>query len=105
MGTVDVNGLRWWKSSRSGGEGGNCVEVATTWRKSTHSGGEGGQCVEVATGWRKSSRSDSQGGECVEVADVNDVWFVRDSKDPDGGVLRVSGTAWRTFLTTVTADA
>lgn len=85
MSTTDVSGLHWWKSSRSGGQGGECVEVATTWRKSTHSGGEGGNCVEVA--------------------DVNDVWFVRDSKDPDGGVLRVSGTAWRTFLTTVTADA
>ncbi|TDD36878.1 DUF397 domain-containing protein [Actinomadura sp. KC06] len=25
-----------------------CVEVAQGWRKSSHSGGESGQCVEVA---------------------------------------------------------
>lgn len=79
MSTAETRRLRWWKSSRSGGQGGDCVEVATT--------------------WRKSSRSDSQGGNCVEVADVDDVWFVRDSKDPDGGMLTVSGTAWHSFLT------
>ncbi|MGA8114790.1 MAG: DUF397 domain-containing protein [Actinocatenispora sp.] len=34
MSTVDTHDLRWWKSSRSGSQGGNCVEVAatdTTW--------------------------------------------------------------------------
>jgi hypothetical protein len=34
MSTVDTRGLRWWKSSRSGSEGGQCVEVAaaeTAW--------------------------------------------------------------------------
>lgn len=36
--------LDWRKSSRSGGGGGQCVEVASTWRKSSHSGGN---CVEV----------------------------------------------------------
>lgn len=29
MGTVDTRNLRWWKSTRSGGSGGACVEVAT----------------------------------------------------------------------------
>lgn len=29
MGTVDTRNLRWRKSTRSGGSGGACVEVAT----------------------------------------------------------------------------
>ncbi|GAA4616855.1 hypothetical protein GCM10023195_75050 [Actinoallomurus liliacearum] len=37
------------------------------WRKSSRSSGQGGQCVEVAQ-WRKSTRSSGQGGDCVEVA-------------------------------------
>ncbi|WP_460352072.1 DUF397 domain-containing protein [Actinoallomurus acanthiterrae] len=37
------------------------------WRKSTRSSGNGGACVEVAT-WRKSARSGGNGGNCVEVA-------------------------------------
>lgn len=41
---MDVN---WRKSTRSSGNGGACVEVAT-WRKSARSGGNGGNCVEVA---------------------------------------------------------
>ena len=53
--------------------------------------------------WRKSSRSDSQGGNCVEVAGDGHVWYVRDSKDPDGGMLTVSGTAWRAFLSHLTS--
>ncbi|MEF9907377.1 DUF397 domain-containing protein [Streptomyces sp. P9-A2] len=40
--------LQWFKSSYSGSDGGNCLEVAYTWRKSSHSGSEGGQCLEVA---------------------------------------------------------
>jgi hypothetical protein len=43
-----MNSLDWRKSSRSGGSGGNCVEVAPLWRKSSRSGGSGGECVEVA---------------------------------------------------------
>jgi hypothetical protein len=53
------------------------------WRKSNFSNAEGGACVEV---WRKSSHSNGNGGECVEVAGTLDA--VRDSKNPDGGVLR-----------------
>lgn len=30
MNTVDTHGLRWRKSSRSGSQGGNCLEVAAT---------------------------------------------------------------------------
>ena len=38
----------------------------TTWRKSTYSGSNGGNCVEVGT-WRKSTHSGSNGSDCVEV--------------------------------------
>ncbi|WP_433175796.1 DUF397 domain-containing protein [Actinoallomurus sp. CA-150999] len=38
----------WRRSSRSGEEGGECVEAALLWRKSIRSGHDGGQCVEVA---------------------------------------------------------
>ncbi|WP_329257290.1 DUF397 domain-containing protein [Actinoallomurus sp. NBC_01490] len=43
-----MNSLDWRKSSRSGGSGGNCVEVAALWRKSSRSGASGDECVEVA---------------------------------------------------------
>ncbi|MGI5226985.1 DUF397 domain-containing protein [Actinoallomurus sp. CA-142502] len=43
-----MNSLDWRKGSRSGGSGGNCVEVTALWRKSSRSGGSGGECVEVA---------------------------------------------------------
>jgi hypothetical protein len=44
--------------------------------------------------WRKSSFSNGNGGACVEVA----LDAVRDSKNPNGGVLRTDLTA---LLTTV----
>ncbi|MEV5705289.1 DUF397 domain-containing protein [Actinoallomurus sp. NPDC052274] len=37
------------------------------WRTSTRSGDNGGNCVQVAR-WRKASRSGDNGGACVEVA-------------------------------------
>ncbi|WP_309238063.1 DUF397 domain-containing protein [Streptomyces albidus (ex Kaewkla and Franco 2022)] len=90
--------LAWLKSSHSGPEGGDCVEVAVEWRKSSYSGPEGGQCVEVAAQWRKSSYSDGEGGQCVEVADCPGVVHVRDSKDTSGPVLSVGPGAWAAFL-------
>ena len=48
--------------------------------------------------WRKSSRSSSQGQNCVEVAsNLPGIVAVRDSKDPDGGVLVCSREGWRAF--------
>jgi hypothetical protein len=47
--------------------------------------------------WRKSSHSASNGGECVEVGSHNGRVLVRDTKDREGPVLRVSPTAWRVF--------
>ncbi|MFG2086468.1 MULTISPECIES: DUF397 domain-containing protein [unclassified Spirillospora] len=45
--------------------------------------------------WHKSSRSGSNGGDCVELAGLPDAVAVRDSKDPDGPVLLVTGAALR----------
>lgn len=44
---MDLNDLPWRKSTRSGDNGGNCVELAV-WRKSSRSGDNGGDCVELA---------------------------------------------------------
>ena len=49
--------------------------------------------------WRKSSYSGNQGGACVEVAELVDGGrAVRDSKDPQGGVLRFTAAEWSAFL-------
>jgi len=49
--------------------------------------------------WRKSSRSNGNGGNnCVEVAVVASAVGIRDSKNPDGAVLRFSPGAWESFL-------
>ncbi|MFJ5535119.1 DUF397 domain-containing protein [Streptomyces sp. NPDC093261] len=69
--------LQWFKSSYSGSEGGECLEVAYTWRKSSYSGDEGGQCLEVAT--------------CPHTV------HVRDSKNPIGPTFTVSPEAWAAF--------
>ena len=84
MSTVDLTGIRWLKSSFSGGDGGgndNCVEVALA-------------CAH----WRKSSRSSGQGGSCVEVAGLASAVAVRDSKEPDGPKLAFTHANWKVFL-------
>ncbi|WP_405991852.1 DUF397 domain-containing protein [Streptomyces sp. NBC_00986] len=68
------------------------------WFKSSYSDGGGGNCVEVALDWRKSSYSDGGGGDCVEIATCPHTIHIRDSKNPDGGIVTVSDAAWRTFL-------
>ncbi|MFD6321807.1 DUF397 domain-containing protein [Streptomyces sp. NPDC058442] len=70
--------LRWFKSSYSGSEGGNCLEVAYTWRKSSHSGSEGGQCLEVAA--------------------HPTAIHIRDSKTPEAPHLTVAPKTWAAFL-------
>lgn len=48
--------------------------------------------------WRKSSYSSPQGGNCVEVADLDSGGrAVRDSKNPNGGVLTFTATEWSAF--------
>jgi hypothetical protein len=50
--------------------------------------------------WRKSSHSGSA-NECVEVAFVSTVVALRDSKNPDGGLLILPPCGWRAFQSTV----
>ncbi|MEU6865034.1 DUF397 domain-containing protein [Streptomyces sp. NPDC046876] len=68
--------LTWFKSSYSGSEGGDCLEVAIAWRKSTYSSDEGGACVEVAA--------------CPCAHKIH----VRDSKVPDGPTLTLAPASW-----------
>jgi hypothetical protein len=50
--------------------------------------------------WRKSSHSIGN-GDCVEAASRPGEITVRDSKDPDGEILRYSAGAWNSFLARV----
>ncbi|MFF8694874.1 DUF397 domain-containing protein [Streptomyces sp. NPDC015144] len=68
------------------------------WFKSSYSGSQGGNCVEIAYDWRKSSYSGSQGGDCVEVAAHPAAVHIRDSKVTEGPVLTVPPAAWTAFL-------
>lgn len=67
------------------------------WFKSSYSGDEGGQCLEVAYDWQKSSYSGSEGGQCVEIAAHPAAIHIRDSKNPDGPTLTVAPTTWTAF--------
>jgi hypothetical protein len=46
--------------------------------------------------WRRSSRCDA--GQCVEAARVDDGVVVRDSKNPDGPILRFTNDEWTAFV-------
>ncbi|GAA0310240.1 DUF397 domain-containing protein [Streptomyces polychromogenes] len=70
------------------------------WFKSSYSGSQGGECLEVAYDWQKSTYSSDAGGNCVEVAAHPAAVHVRDSKVTDGPVLTVAPTAWSAFLGT-----
>nr|WTB31961.1 DUF397 domain-containing protein [Streptomyces sp. NBC_00830] len=73
------------------------MSSARKWFKSSYSGSDGGNCLEVAYDWHKSSYSGSEGGECVEVATHPTAIHVRDSKNPDGPTLTVAPTTWSAF--------
>ncbi|MEU1021529.1 DUF397 domain-containing protein [Streptomyces sp. NPDC005904] len=77
----DLSNAIWHKSSYSGGDGGDCLEVAR-WRKSSYSGGDGGNCLEVGAG---------QPG----------IVPVRDSKNPAGPHLTFRTATWSAFITGV----
>jgi hypothetical protein len=52
--------------------------------------------------WQKSSLSNGDGNVCVEIAFLPAALAMRDSKDPAGGALVVSATAWHAFRTLLT---
>ncbi|MEU2312015.1 DUF397 domain-containing protein [Streptomyces albidoflavus] len=74
------------------------MSTPRAWFKSSYSGSEGGNCIEVAYDWRKSSHSSDAGGACVEVAAHPSKVHVRDSKVPAGPVLDVTPAAWAAFV-------
>jgi Domain of unknown function (DUF397) len=52
--------------------------------------------------WRRSSFSQGTNNtDCVEVAFTRQSRFLRDSKDPDGGNISLSPTAWDSFCSTI----
>ncbi|WP_310712937.1 DUF397 domain-containing protein [Streptomyces lydicus] len=60
----------------------------------------------ACSAWRKSTYSNGGDANCVEVADGGSaVVPVRDSKDPDGPVLRFPAVAWSSFIAGVKGDA
>ncbi|MFD3819604.1 DUF397 domain-containing protein [Streptomyces rubiginosohelvolus] len=73
------------------------MSTALNWFKSSYSGDEGGQCLEVAYDWRKSSYSADEGGACVEIATHPAAVHVRDSKDIEGPTFTVAPQAWSAF--------
>ncbi|MBT2483010.1 DUF397 domain-containing protein [Streptomyces sp. ISL-94] len=71
------------------------MSTALKWFKSSYSGSEGGNCLEMAVAWRKSSYSGSEGGDCVEMAACPaDGVHVRDSKVEGGPHLTLAPAAW-----------
>ncbi|MEU6380788.1 DUF397 domain-containing protein [Streptomyces sp. NPDC046909] len=79
--------LKWFKSSYSGSQGGDCLEVALEWRKSTYSGDAGGECLEVA------------------LEETGPTVHVRDSKAKSGPTLALSSDAWTAFVNSTTRTA
>ncbi|MEU6000646.1 DUF397 domain-containing protein [Streptomyces sp. NPDC047197] len=75
------------------------VRNSLEWFKSSYSGSDGGNCLEVAYAWRKSSHSASEGGACLELAAHPAAVHIRDSKNPDEAPhLTVAPDAWAAFL-------
>lgn len=72
--------LKWIKSSHSGNDDADCVEVAMQWRKSSHSGNDGPDCVEVA------------------IAPTRCAVHIRDSKNTAAAHLTVAEAAWADFV-------
>ena len=52
--------------------------------------------------WQKSSFSG--GADCAEVSHVADEVWIRDSKNPDGPVLRCSRERWASFIAGLAGD-
>lgn len=74
----------------------NTAELS--WFKSSYSGPEGDNCLEVAFTWRRSGRSHACGDGCVEVAVCPGTVHIRDSKVTTGPRLALSPAAWTAFV-------
>ncbi|MFM9611480.1 DUF397 domain-containing protein [Streptomyces niveiscabiei] len=72
--------------------------TARRWTKSSYSGQELGDCVEVACDWVKSSYSIPGQADCVEVAAHTSAIHIRDSKTPEAPYLTIDPTTWTAFL-------
>ncbi|MDI3421846.1 DUF397 domain-containing protein [Streptomyces luteolus] len=90
------------------------ASVLVGWRKSSYSGGDQGNCVEVIdtlpaealNAWRKSSYSGGDEGDCVEVLDnVPTAIPVRDSKNPHGPALLIPKHSWASFIRALNEDS
>ncbi|MBD9723144.1 DUF397 domain-containing protein [Streptomyces caniscabiei] len=68
------------------------------WFKSSYSGTEGDNCIEVALEWRKSTYSGTQGDNCIEVAPTPATIHIRDSKDTTRPHLGLGPAAWAAFV-------
>ncbi|MCX5449943.1 DUF397 domain-containing protein [Streptomyces libani] len=75
---MSTDELAWFKSSYSGSQGDDCLEVALSWHKSSYSGGDGDSCIEIATS--------------------PTTIHIRDSKDKAGPQLAVPAGAWAAFV-------
>jgi hypothetical protein len=86
----------WRKSSYSGNNGGDCVEVAT-WRKASYSGNDNStDCVEFASR-RKATHSGSNGNRVETAVATRGHVLIRDTTNRDGAVLDVPAEAWTRF--------
>jgi hypothetical protein len=63
---------------------------------------EVGQVPRLDSEWRKASASSGNNG-CVEVRLHDGKVEIRDSKNPDGGTLRISPSEWADFVGDVPA--
>lgn len=85
---MDLNGALWRKSSFSGDNGGNCVEVT--------------ELEHVALTTEHGSGQGTGGP--VHKAGQGRLIAVRDSKDPDGPKLFFTSDEWTAFIRGVKAD-
>lgn len=76
------------KSTRSGPWTDNCVEIGANWQKSSFSTSNA-QCVEVQR--QPTAETQYKGDEPITV-------YVRDSKNPNGGVLGFTDAEWDAFV-------
>ena len=57
--------------------------------------------MECEMKWRKSSYSGANGGDCVELAHTKGAMFMRDSKNPNGGMLKFTPGTFSALLTDI----